>query len=102
MTSRKTVNLRRFARDRDCQIRAPGCSGDNATTVLAHLNGSGMGTKFKDDYDLLGAWSCHHCHDVVDGRLGILSKSLRRLYHLEGMVRTLSILIDEGVVHVGK
>ncbi len=90
------MNLRREARGRECQIRAPGCNFDTDTTVLAHLNGAGMGTKASD---LHGAWACSHCHDLVDGRGSTLvSVTMRRLYHLEGIIRTQKILIDEGKI----
>jgi hypothetical protein len=56
-----------------------------------------MGAKHND---ILGAWSCHHCHDLVDGRMpdATISTTMRRLYHLTGIVRTQDILIAEGKI----
>ena len=75
-------------------IRLPGCNGDPTTTVLAHyrLAGySGMGQK-PDDF-AFGAWSCSHCHDLVDGRIkSDHNKEVLRLAHAEGCLRTQAAL----------
>ena len=94
------VNLRNLARGQDCTIRLPDiCCFDNDTTVLAHvrLGGiSGMGYKA---FDLLGAHACHKCHAVVDSPATYgVERDYARLAHLEGMVRTIAKLIEEGVV----
>ncbi len=86
------IDSRKQASDRECKVRAPGCNFDPATTVLAHLNGAGMALK---RHDALGAWACSNCHDFIDNRRGVASHTMRRLYHLEGMARTLEILLDE-------
>ena len=86
--------LRKEARGRDCQIRAPGCNFNPETTVLAHLPGGGMGAKVDDRH---GAWACSHCHDFVDGRISAdVEPDERKLYMLEGVIRTQEILIQEG------
>ena len=89
------VNYRKEARDRDCQIRAPGCNFNRETTVLAHLNGGGMGTK-RDDR--IAAWSCSHCHDLVDGRNNKqgFTRAERENFLFWGIVRTQEVLISEG------
>lgn len=93
--------LRKLARGRDCQVRVPGvCNFDAETTVLAHyrLAGTcGMGLK---PHDLLGAWACSSCHDEVDRRTRNLDPDSAALMHLEGVIRTLSILIREGVISI--
>ena len=94
------TDLRKYARGQDCQVRIPFvCNRDPATTVLAHirLSGvSGMGIKAPD---LLGAWACEACHSAVDYRTKTdLSPDVLRLYHLEGMARTIAKLIDEGKI----
>lgn len=95
--------LTKAARDRECQVRYPGCSSESSTTVLAHyrLAGTcGMGVK---PNDLQAAWACAHCHDVADGRLrasAALSRDEIRLYFAEGVMRTQDILIREGLVKV--
>lgn len=84
-------------------VRLPGCLRTTDTTVLAHIRSvltSGMGLK---PHDLLGAWACHHCHDVVDKRIGGMDTEFVRLAHLEGMYRTLAhILTEYDVVLVEK
>lgn len=89
--------LRELARGKDCQIRAPGCNFNPETTVLAHLNGAGMGMKA---HDLHGAWACSHCHDLVDGRMqdALVSVSARKTLLLEGVIRTQERLIELGVI----
>ena len=95
----RQTKLTRAAQDRECQVRIPGtCNGDPATTVLAHyrLNGTcGMGCK---PHDLQGAWACSACHDLVDNRTGSGFSVAVRLYHAEGVLRTLDILTREGKV----
>jgi hypothetical protein len=89
-------NLRKEARNRECQIRGPSCNGDPETTVLAHIAGAGMGMK---NPDLIASWACSSCHDLVDGRdNSVVSVMTRELWHLRGMKRTLLILIAEGKV----
>ena len=90
------MNLRKAARGRECQIRLRVCNGDTDTVVLAHLPGGGMGRK---QHDLLGAWACSSCHDVVDGRAALpLPKELLDLMFLEGVIRTQAILLEEGLI----
>lgn len=78
-------------------VRVPGiCNYDSQTTVLAHYGGAGMGRKRPDP---IGAWACSRCHDAIDGR--ILTQYTReelKLMHLEGMVRTLEVLCEEGLL----
>lgn len=79
-------------------VRIPGvCNGNPETTVLAHLNGGGMGMKKPD---LLGAWCCSSCHDMIDGRTQpkCWSPFDIKLMHYEGVFRTIEALIKEGVV----
>lgn len=87
-------NLRKEARDRPCMVRTPACNPDPATTVLAHLNGAGMGRKADD---ALGAWACGQCHSWLDGGYAKThSRDERDLYHLKGMARTVEVLRGEG------
>lgn len=92
--------LRNEARDRPCMIRVPGiCNGDNRTTVLAHMNGGGMGMKH---HDMFGAWSCSSCHDYVDGRTNRqAAPAVAKQLLLEGILRTQQILLDEGKIKCG-
>lgn len=98
-------DLRKLARGRECQIRIPGrCNGMPETVVLCHyrLPGvlSGLGMK---SADWCGAWGCSDCHSVVDGQRGSwveFPREFRDLLLLSGVIRTLAILIDEGVIVV--
>ncbi len=93
--------LTKAARDRDCQVRFPGCSCEPSTTVLAHyrLGGTcGMGMK---PSDFQAAWACGYCHDIAYGRLRApfhWTRDAVRLYVAEGVMRTQDILIREGKV----
>ena len=89
------MNLRKYAKGKDCQIRLPGCNHNNDTVVLCHYRGPSTGTGLKEP-DLLGAWGCQNCHDIVDGR-----EKLPHGYELrdveiaffEGIMRTQNYLI---------
>ncbi|MFI7857366.1 DUF1364 domain-containing protein [Pseudomonas promysalinigenes] len=92
--------LTKAARGRECQVRIPGaCNGDPETTVLAHYRLAGIcGVGIKPN-DLQGAWACSACHDAVDSRRKTkFSHEELRFMHLEGVVRTLDILVSEGKV----
>lgn len=84
------MNLRRDAIDRECQIRLEGCT--TAPCCLAHfrlIGISGMGLKPPNE---IGAWSCHHCHTIVD-----TDKSPEvQLDFAHGVFRTQNQLIKEG------
>lgn len=89
--------LRESARGQECQVRIPGiCNFNPETTVLAHLNGGGMGMK-QDDHH--AAFCCSACHDAIDGRVKTdMSYSELKLAHLEGVIRTQKIWMDEGLM----
>ena len=90
-----------------CQIRLPDiCNHDYRTTVWCHANGSaaGKGIGMKS-HDLLGAYGCSACHDVVDRRTPTdLPRVEVELAFWEGHARSLVLLIERGiiVVHRGK
>lgn len=92
------TDLRKEARGRDCQIRSEVCSHNREETVLAHIRMqgiSGMGIKAPN---LLGAWACYPCHQLVDtGRYGDvqMTREDRELLLLRGMARTQYQLIRE-------
>jgi len=91
------VSLRDYARDKPCQVRSPNCSGDVATTVLAHIRQvgiSGIGLKAPD---LLGAWSCSRCHSYVDQQT-TANREQRELLLLRGVMRTQAQLIRDEVL----
>ena len=94
------MNLRALARGRECQVRIPGiCNRDPATTVLANVRMAGITGVGMKAHDFLGAHCCSACHDATDGRTQTLhSRDYLRLAHLEGVVRTLAILLGEGAI----
>jgi len=89
------MNYRKEAKGRECQVRIPSaCNFNPETTVLAHLNGGGMGMKRND---LHGAWCCSSCHDAVDGRIKTdFNQDEIIIMHLQGVIRTQEMLIKEG------
>lgn len=97
----RQTKLTRAARGRDCTVRLPGCPNNTETTVLAHYRLAGTcGIGMKPN-DLQGAWACDYCHSIADGRLRApdgLTRDDIRLYHAEGVMRTIDQLIAEGAV----
>lgn len=92
-----------YARGRDCQVRIPNvCNRDPATTVLAHMNGAGWALK---SHDIHGAHCCSACHAVLDGHAkghdhfgSLYTKDQITLFHLEGVIRTQTLLLQEGLI----
>ena len=95
------MNLRKSAKGQPCLIRIPGhCTHDPETVVLCHDNlESGMGMKA---HDLHGAFGCHVCHAIVDGRRKVkeFTRDELRLMFYQGMVRTQKVWLREGMVVV--
>lgn len=91
------MTLRKSARGRECQVRIPGvCNGNPETTVLAHVNGGGIGRK---GADIHGAFACSACHAWLDGGyVKTHSRDERDLAHLQGMMRTQRIWLQEGLL----
>lgn len=96
------MNLRKAARGRECQIRIPNhCLRDTETVVLCHVRFpgiTGMGMKAPD---IFGSYGCFACHQICDGqRKSEFTFEQRRLFLLEGMLRTQTILLNEGKLAV--
>ncbi|EIW9344023.1 TPA: DUF1364 domain-containing protein [Klebsiella pneumoniae] len=96
-----TANLRKAARGLECTVRIPGhCNGNPETSVLAHYRLAGTcGTGYKPD-DTQGAIACSACHDLIDGRKRTTdyTRDELRLMHAEGVLRTLAIWKQEGLL----
>ena len=94
------TDLRKLARGQECQVRIPMvCNRDTSTTVLAHVRMPGVSGVGLKPPDLLGAYCCAACHDAIDGRVKTEESPERlRLYHLEGMARTIAKLIADGKI----
>jgi hypothetical protein len=90
------MNLRKYAQGKPCMVRLPGCDGGGETTVLAHYRCSSTGMGKKEN-DLIGAWACCHCHDLVDGRKPnkLTPRCFVKDMFLEGIIRTQQQLIRE-------
>jgi len=89
----------RSAKGKECQVRVPGIctpAPENNTTVLAHLNGGGASMK---NSNIHGAYCCAECHTWLDGGYVKTSDRVTRdLYHLEAVIRTQIIMIDDGIL----
>ena len=81
-------------------MRLPGvCNHNSETVVLAHYRLAGVSGMGMKSPDILGAWACSACHDVIDRRDHTdLDRDFVRLAHLDGMVRTIAQLVKEGLV----
>ena len=89
--------LTKSAKGQQCQIRIPGvCRNETDTVCLCHLNGSGWGLKA---LDIHGAYGCQRCHDVVDGSVPVgWDSDLLKLWFLEGVIRTQTIMVKNGLI----
>lgn len=99
---RRDQRIRDSARGEECEIRLPGCSGGGESTVWCHLPeavaGRGLGLK---GIDLLGAYGCFHCHNVVDRRAprpANLTEHDVALMFYRAMARSIVKLARKGVV----
>lgn len=64
------TDLRRDANGKDCLIRLPGiCTGDESTTVHAHIRRGGVAGVGQKPVDLCGVRACFSCHDAIDARV---------------------------------
>ncbi len=94
------MNLRNYARGKQCQIRIPEyCSHDETTVVLCHIRLAGITGGGQKSPDILGAHGCHKCHGIADGAHSCkFSKDEIRLMFYEGVFRTQYLLIKEGIL----
>lgn len=91
------TDLRKLAKGKPCLVRMPGCDGGGETTVLAHYRLAGYSGVALKPPDIMGAWCCAPCHDLIDGRamLANLTKTEIRLAHAEGCLRTAAEVVNE-------
>jgi len=79
-------------------VRLPGiCNFNPETTVLAHLNGGGMGTK---KHDIFGAFCCSSCHDECDRRTMKMDKDYVELAFRQGVERTQLYWLQIGYIKI--
>jgi len=95
-------NLRDMARGRECLIRVPlHCIGGTETVVLCHYRIAGMSGMGLKSPDWCGAYGCYACHQIVDGqRNSTFTADERELMLVNGVIRTLAMLIEEGRIKV--
>lgn len=94
----KNKKLRDSARGQECMLRLPGiCNRNPETTVLAHLNGGGMGIKKSD---IFAAFCCSSCHDEIDGRTMKLDRDHAELEHRRGVERTQEYWLRNGFIKI--
>ncbi|NUZ10033.1 DUF1364 family protein [Pseudoalteromonas sp. McH1-7] len=91
--------LRESARGQECQVRVPGiCRNRTDTVVLAHVaKGSGVGQKCDDIH---AAFCCFECHQEIDRVTRITPKEYADQCAYEGMIRTQSIWLQQGLIKV--
>ena len=100
--------FKNYAKGRPCLIRIAGiciaqpCASDE-TTVLCHFTMAGykaMGSRAASLPDVCGAWGCRICHDICDGRIAVpqYSNDVIKVWHAEGVMRTLDQLVKDGVL----
>jgi len=90
------ADLRKFARNQECQIRIYGvCNGNPETTIWAHYRLGGVAGMGQKPPDLCGAFCCSSCHDLIDSRVkSDLTRVQIESHMLHGLVRSLKI-VDE-------
>lgn len=99
---RVNLAIRESARDEPCTIRLPGCDGGGATTVWCHLPEvvAGRGLSLKG-IDILGAFGCRSCHDIVDRRAprpaGITEHDVALMFY-RALARSVVRLAQKGLV----
>lgn len=94
------TNLRKDASGQPCLIRVPdACCFDPARVVLCHVRLAGLTGMGLKNEDLLAAFGCQPCHDIVDGRTrSDYTYEQRRLMLLEAVMRTQAMWIKRGLI----
>jgi hypothetical protein len=59
-------DITRSAKLQPCTVRLFGCRAEIETTVFAHAPSIYKGSGIKSP-DFWGAYSCFHCHQILDG-----------------------------------
>ncbi len=92
--------IRRSAKGKPCLLRIPlVCQNRTETTIHAHVRLAGSGGVGSKPVDYAGIRACFECHEWLDRRnRGIDVEEFADLFVLEGLLRTLAALEDEGVI----
>lgn len=95
----KSKKITNSAKGEDCTLRIAGvCNFNPETTVFAHMNGGGMGTKHNDIH---GCYACSDCHDWLDGgwiMSNLMDGAEVECEFLRAMIETQNKLIEKGLV----
>lgn len=89
--------ITRSAKLRSCSVRLQGCTNDRGSVVFAHAPSVSKGMGFKSP-DWWGAFACHFCHDILDGRAGSLMETAPAWN--KAIFETQKQLFDEGLLLV--
>jgi len=91
------MNLRKWARGKDCQVRAPGvCNFDPDTTVLCHINIPGLFGLGLKGSDYIATLGCSSCHDLIDYRVSsTFEREAIQIMKYEGALRTIAMWSKE-------
>lgn len=89
------TKIRKAAEGEPCLLRLPICNRDPATTVLAHVRGSGNAGVGMKPPDVSGIFACSNCHDALDGRADFTPYPQDIL---DGMLRTHDRLRQMGLI----
>lgn len=86
------------AKDQTCLFQIPGvCIGGPA--VSCHLHDETFGRSRKAD-DVSVGDGCPACHDLMDGRNGVLSREDWLFYALRALQRTIRRRIEQGLLRL--
>ena len=93
--SYRNKKLLQSAKGQSCML----CGVNNGTTVAAHANSHkfGKGISCKAD-DCFVAFLCQHCHDIVDGRSGVLNKLERQDLWLTAWIKTVKLWFEQNII----
>ena len=96
----RSDKLRRLAHEAPCCMNAECRKPNEGDIVLAHPNGLDFGKGMGQKADDLPAYACHACHDLIDGRAGILSRDQRRALWNRIAVESMRWLLKNHLLEV--
>ena len=91
------TDLKKYARDKPCMVRLPGCDGGGQTTVLAHYRSSSTGMGQKEP-DVMAAHCCDSCHRAEHNGIPGWTKAEIKTAFLEWILRTQKQLVKDGII----
>ena len=105
----RSPKLLAAAKGQQCTLKIPGvCVGGTETVVACH-SPLGEDRKGAKAPDFCVAWGCAACHDVLDRRKsftfgnytpGLITIEDQRYFFHRGLVSTLAMLFEKGIVKV--